>query len=64
MVSGAVALLLGACPKLRYGTAQQTDVVRYLLGSASINLGLPPYVQGQGMPWAPSAIGLGQQYFS
>lgn len=63
MVSGATALLLSACPKLRFGTAQQTEVVRFLLGSASVNLGLPPIVQGRGMPWVPSAIAMGQQFF-
>jgi hypothetical protein len=47
-------LVLEAYPPLHTGDAQQGEFVRHILLGAAINLGMPPTVQGHGLPWRRS----------
>ena len=56
IVSALVALVLEAYPMIRTGDAQQPELVRYVLDFAAADLGMPPEIQGQGLPLAPRAL--------
>jgi subtilisin family serine protease len=56
MVSSLVALILEAYPTIRTGDAQQVEWVRQILYGASVDLGMPPEIQGRGLPMATFAL--------
>ncbi|HVG18509.1 MAG TPA: S8 family serine peptidase, partial [Blastocatellia bacterium] len=62
MVSGLVALILEAYPAIRTGDAQQSEYVRWILRDSSLNIGLPPQIQGKGLPSVPRALAAAQYY--
>ncbi|MCH9684708.1 MAG: S8 family serine peptidase [Deltaproteobacteria bacterium] len=57
LVTALVALILEASPSIRTGDWRQPHAVRQILRYASSDLGLPPLVQGHGVPFAPLALG-------
>jgi len=60
MISALVALMLEAYPGSRTGDAQQPEFVRAMLAQAAYNLGMPPQIQGHGLPLAPRALASAQ----
>jgi subtilisin family serine protease len=56
MVTALVALILEAYPAIRTGDAQQVEYVRQILHGAAVDLGMPPEVQGRGLPLATLAL--------
>lgn len=56
-VTALCALILQAYPQLRTGDASQVEGVRSVLFSACQDLGLPPALQGRGLPSVPRALG-------
>lgn len=55
-IAGLAGLILEAYPEIRTGDRQQPELVRSILESASIDLGLPPEMQGAGLPNAALAL--------
>jgi subtilisin family serine protease len=62
LVSALVALILEAAPWIRTGDAQQAEFVRSILRSAAADLGMPPHIQGYGLPLANHAIAGAQSF--
>lgn len=56
MVTGLVALILEAYPDFRTGDAWASYQVRTLLRDSATDLGLPPEIQGAGLPNVESAL--------
>lgn len=56
MVTALVALILEAYPAIRSGNAQQVEFVRQILHGAAVDLGMPPEIQGRGLPLATLAL--------
>lgn len=56
LVCALVALILEAYPAIRTGDARQPEYVRSILRGASVNLGMPPLLQGYGLPLATRAL--------
>jgi subtilisin family serine protease len=56
MVTALVALILEAYPAIRTGDAQQVELVRQILHGAAVDLGMPPGIQGRGLPMATLAL--------
>jgi subtilisin family serine protease len=56
MITALVALILEAYPAIRTGDAQQVEFVRQILRGAAVNLGMPPTIQGYGLPLATNAL--------
>lgn len=52
LVTGLAALLLSVCPWLRSGDSRQVQAVRACLRGSALPTGLPPSVQGCGLPHA------------
>jgi hypothetical protein len=61
LVTGLAALVLEACPWLRTGTAEQSQMLRWALTAGAANTGFPPEIQGYGLPTLPRAIAAAQQ---
>jgi Subtilase family len=61
MISALVALILEAYPSVRLGNSQQPEYVKSILAYAAIDLGLPPTIQGWGVPLATRALAYAQQ---
>jgi subtilisin family serine protease len=57
MVTALAALVLEAYPSARTGDAAQAEFVRSVVTGAALDLGLPPTVQGFGLPQALAAVG-------
>jgi hypothetical protein len=57
MVTALAALILEAYPAIRTGDAAQPEFLRSIISGAALNLGLPPTVQGFGVPQALTALG-------
>jgi subtilisin family serine protease len=64
LVTGLVALILEASPEFRTGNAQQTEFVHSILRSAVADLGMPPHIQGHGLPLANQALAVVQSFQS
>lgn len=62
LVSALVALILEASPRRRTGDARQPEFVRALLYHAAIRLGLPPLIEGYGLPLATRALAAAAAY--
>jgi subtilisin family serine protease len=62
LVTALVALILEASPYIRTGDAQQVEYVRSILQSSAADLGMPPMIQGRGLPLANRALAAAQQY--
>ena len=62
LITGLCALILEAYPNSRTGDPQQPEFIRSLLARSAFNLGMPPQVQGMGVPLAPVALGAAQPY--
>jgi subtilisin family serine protease len=56
LVSGLAALILEAYPGLRTGDSSQPEYVRSVLQASCSDLGMPPFLQGYGLPSAPRAL--------
>ncbi len=56
MVSALAALILEAYPTIRSGDPQQPEAVKALLTGACADLGMPPELQGRGLPLAHQAL--------
>ncbi len=56
MVSALAALILEAYPQIRTGDSQQAEYVKWILTNSAVDLGLPPFVQGRGLPLATRAL--------
>ena len=61
LVSALVALILEAYPWIRTGDARQPEYVRTILRRASVNLGMPPTLQGHGLPLATRSLAAATQ---
>ena len=53
LVAGLAALVLQAVPWLRTGDASQARAVREILRAGAVGMGLPPHIQGRGLPTVP-----------
>lgn len=62
LVAALAALILEAYPQIRTGDSRQPDFVRSIIGGAAINLGLPPTIQGRGLPLATRALSAAQPF--
>jgi subtilisin family serine protease len=60
MVSALVALILEANPAIRTGDPGQPEAVKAMLYKSSVNLGMPPHIQGRGFPLATMALAAAQ----
>jgi hypothetical protein len=56
LISGLSALIVQAYPSIRTGDPQQVEAVRSILMKSAVDLGLPPQIQGSGLPLAPNAL--------
>ncbi len=56
MISAMAALILEAYPTIRSGDPQQPEAVKALLYGACADLGMPPEIQGRGLPLAHQAL--------
>jgi subtilisin family serine protease len=56
LVSSVVALALQAYPSIRTGDDNQSESVRTLLHQAAADLGMPPTLQGHGLPLVPRIL--------
>jgi subtilisin family serine protease len=56
LVSGLIALVLEAYPTIRTGDPLQTETVKSILFNACVDLGMPPLIQGRGLPLATRAL--------
>ena len=55
-ISGLIALILEAYPEIRTGDAAQTETVKSILLNACVDMGMPPFIQGYGLPLATEAL--------
>jgi hypothetical protein len=62
LVSSLVALLLEAYPFLRTGDQQQAEAVKSILYDAAVDLGMPPQIQGRGLPVVSRALAAAEFY--
>lgn len=60
LVCALVALILEAYPWIRTGDARQPEYVRSIIRGAAVNLGMPPLLQGYGLPLATRALASAQ----
>jgi Subtilase family len=58
-VCAVVALILEAYPQLRTADPAQPEAVRSILHQSAYDLGMPPYIQGAGLPLCPHALSAG-----
>ena len=56
LVSALVSLILEAYPSIRTGDQQQPEFVKSILYQAAADLGMPPMIQGRGLPLASQAL--------
>jgi subtilisin family serine protease len=56
LVSALVTLIIEAYPSIRTGDPQQPELVKSILYSAAVDLGMPPTIQGRGLPMASRAL--------
>lgn len=60
LVAALVALILEAYPWIRTGDARQPEYVRSILRGAAVKLGMPPLLEGHGLPLATRALAAAQ----
>lgn len=60
LVSALAALILEAYPTIRTGDSRQPEFVRSIIGGSAANLGMPPALQGRGLPLAARALAAAQ----
>lgn len=56
LVAALAALILEAYPSIRTGDARQPEYVRSIIQGSAVNLGMPPLLQGSGLPQATRAL--------
>src|SRR5574340_1128268 len=61
-VTALAALVLEANPWLRTRDARQPQALRWILATAAVDMGLPPEIQGHGLPTVPRALAAAQQF--
>jgi subtilisin family serine protease len=55
-ISGLIALIIEAYPELRTGDAVQAETVKSILLNSCVDLGMPWFIQGCGLPLATEAL--------
>lgn len=60
-ITAMLALVLEACPHLRTGDFRQPEALRWILANAAVDMGLPPAIQGHGLPTMPRVLASAQQ---
>ena len=61
-VTALAALVLEANPWLRTRDIRQAQALRWILATAAVDMGLPPEIQGHGLPTVPRALAAAQQF--
>jgi subtilisin family serine protease len=56
IVTGMLALALEVYPGLRTGTRAQSEALRWIAAAAAIDSGMPPQIQGFGLPTVPRLL--------
>jgi subtilisin family serine protease len=62
LITGLVALILEVSPEFRTGDSRQPEYVKSILQSSAANLGMPPHIQGAGLPLANQALAVIQSF--
>lgn len=57
-VAALAALVLERYPRIRTGDGRQPESVRAILRASAADLGMPPFLQGYGLPLATQALGV------
>lgn len=56
LITGMLALALELYPAIRSGTRAQSETLRWLMQSSAVDTGMPPVIQGAGLPTLPRMI--------
>jgi hypothetical protein len=62
LITSLAALILQAYPSIRTGDAQQPELVKAIINEGCVDLGMPPLLQGAGLPSAPRSLAAAQHY--
>ena len=62
LITGLAALILEVSPQFRTRDARQPEYVKSILQSSAVDLGMPPHIQGYGLPLANQALAVIQSF--